>query len=570
MAARISIGMTLVTVCIPALAFAQPVPAGGSFQVESYTGYLVVRPHVASAPDGSFVVVWSTNYLESPSSRFDVFARLFDSAGSPVGTEFLINATSTASETAQGVAMAPNGDFVVVWHAFGSMGAQGVRGRLFDSTGAPLTGDFQVNSYTTDSQTYADVAMDGDGDFVVVWQNRNQEGGTSIGIFGRLFDSSGAALGLDFQVNTTTQDNQYQAKVGMNDSGEFVVVWTSVGYATDSTVNAQRFFSDGSPNGGEFLVNDPNHPQSKGADIAVKDSGDFIVTWTDFESFNGLEVLARRFDTSGSAMGAPFVVNSYTTFIQSDPAIALDPGGGFVVTWDGDFSPPFSSEIVALRSFTGAGAPTGPQVHASSDTQARSLLPDLSIDPNGGMVVVWQRESPGTGIFARRLLGAAVCNSGDADSDGVCDDTDNCLGLANPAQTDADGDSVGDDCDNCPAISNPLQEDTDADGTGDACELRVTFPLMAGDVDCASAPPTITWIPGTSTSFKVWLGANAGFTVKITSGKKFLKVLFYVVPANKWTKICGKLGSDLFVRIQGKTTGVKGSIFSDTVVIPVP
>ena len=43
----------------------------------------------------------------------------------------------------------------------------------------------------------------------------------------------------------------------------------------------------------------------------------------------------------------------------------------------------------------------------------------------------------------------------DVDGDGVFDPDDNCLHVANPAQTDGDADGLGDDCDACPAIPNP-------------------------------------------------------------------------------------------------------------------
>lgn len=71
----------------------------------------------------------------------------------------------------------------------------------------------------------------------------------------------------------------------------------------------------------------------------------------------------------------------------------------------------------------------------------------------------------------------------DLDNDGIRNRLDNCITVANPAQTDTDGDGAGDACesdddddgiedsiDNCPAVSNPNQADADSDGIGDACE----------------------------------------------------------------------------------------------------
>ncbi|MCA9543683.1 MAG: thrombospondin type 3 repeat-containing protein, partial [Myxococcales bacterium] len=81
-------------------------------------------------------------------------------------------------------------------------------------------------------------------------------------------------------------------------------------------------------------------------------------------------------------------------------------------------------------------------------------------------------------VLERALGGACI----DSDSDGVCDDEDNCATAANPDQSDADGDGVGDLCDNCPNEPNPNQADRDGDGNGDACDACLPGP-NAPDTD---------------------------------------------------------------------------------------
>lgn len=69
---------------------------------------------------------------------------------------------------------------------------------------APLGTQFQINSYTTNAQLYPVVAASPASDFVVVWESFGSAGSDSSGssIQGQRFGSDGNALGLEFQVNT--------------------------------------------------------------------------------------------------------------------------------------------------------------------------------------------------------------------------------------------------------------------------------------------------------------------------------------------------------------------------------
>ncbi len=71
------------------------------------------------------------------------------------------------------MAVAPAGDFVVVWQSRGSDKGNpylySVQGRRYASNCDPLGGEFQVDTYTTTAQVSPSVAVAPAGDFVVVW-----------------------------------------------------------------------------------------------------------------------------------------------------------------------------------------------------------------------------------------------------------------------------------------------------------------------------------------------------------------------------------------------------------------
>ena len=68
----------------------------------------------------------------------------------------------------------------------------------------------------------------------------------------------------------------------------------------------------------------------------------------------------------------------------------------------------------------------------------------------------------------------------DTDGDGIPDNVDSCVAVANANQADDDGDGLGDACDNCRIAANgpalpigglAVQADADGDTTGDACDV---------------------------------------------------------------------------------------------------
>jgi methionine-rich copper-binding protein CopC len=162
--------------------------------------------------------------------------------GDPLGPEFRVNTVTTSAQALPSVASDSAGNFVVAWAGDNQDGNTfGVFAQRYASTGVPLGGEFQVNSYTSSNQSLPSVASDSAGTFVVAWQSLTQDG-SGYGVFGQRYSSTGSPLGGEFRINSYTTAHQRDAAVTSDSAGNFVVVWES--YFQDGShwgVFGQRF-----------------------------------------------------------------------------------------------------------------------------------------------------------------------------------------------------------------------------------------------------------------------------------------------------------------------------------------
>ncbi|MEL7364210.1 MAG: hypothetical protein AAFN13_19195, partial [Bacteroidota bacterium] len=164
-------------------------------------------------------------------------------ASSTTGPEFRVTTETAGSQSAPSVATDADGDYVVVWDSFGQDGNNlGVYAQRYDATGVAQGSEFLVNTETSESQRDPVVAMDADGNFVVVWESRDQDG-SSDGIFAQRYDAAGVAQGAEFQVNTETTSNQDDPSVAMDADGDFVIVWESFSSSGSADGNGDGIYA---------------------------------------------------------------------------------------------------------------------------------------------------------------------------------------------------------------------------------------------------------------------------------------------------------------------------------------
>ena len=377
-------------------------PAGTEFQINTYTTSGQTLPAVASDANGNFVVVWES-YLQD-GNRWGIFGQRFSAAGVRQGNEFQINSFTTGYQQLPSMSADANGNFVVVWSSYNQDNAGwGVFGQRFNAAGVRQGGEFRINSYTTSQQQRAVVGVDVSGSFVVAWQSKGQDG--TYGVFARIFDAAGAPQGSDFQVNTYTTGTQSYPAVAPSFNGNFVVVWHSSPQDHGSYgVFGRRFDPSGAALGGEFQINSWTTGIQRRPIVASDASGNFVVVWSGADAGDVQDVMGQRFDASGSRLGSEFRINSQATGIQSLANVSSDADGNFVVVWL-DYGQDGSNYGVFARRFDASGVPQASEFRVNTYTTNKQYRGVVASNPDGDFVVVWQSANQDgniDGIFAQR------------------------------------------------------------------------------------------------------------------------------------------------------------------------
>jgi hypothetical protein len=391
---------------VPGIAWAQP-PAGIEFQVNTYTTSIQLNPSAAMDGRGAFVIVWQSQGQDGDNTG--VFGQRFDAAGTAQGPEFRVNTETPLAQQAPAVTADAEGRFVVVWRSRDQDGdVYGIFGQRFDAAGAPAGGEFQINSYTTGSQIQAAVAADASGSFVVVWAGYS---GGDYEIFGQRYDAAGVPKGAEFRVNSYVTGLQLTPAVTSDAGGNLVVVWTSGQDGNGGGIFGRRFDAVGVPVGSDFLVNAYTPETQSQPSVASDRDGDFVVVWQSPDA-DGTGIFGRRFAADGTPLGGEFQVNSFSTSEQTIPVVASDASGAFVVAWmsrgqDG------SGYAIAGQRFSAAGLADGSEFQVNAYTTGYQNQPAIAASPFGNFVVAWQGNYPDTSYGIRgQLYGDVIFKDG--------------------------------------------------------------------------------------------------------------------------------------------------------------
>jgi hypothetical protein len=313
--------------------------------------------------------------------------------------DYLVNDDRVGNGTHQAAQCGfdPLGNCVVAWEDYRNGDGDALAQR-FDDQGTRVGGNFRAcDDGDLWWQGEPAVGVSGDGDYLVIWEDRR--GGKSNVTVQRYV--AGVPVDTNYRVNEDTPGDKRGVTVTTLPDGRYVVGWEDW-RQSNGAIYAQVLDNSGQPVGNNFWVNFTGSWQAYGSSIGSDSLGDFALAWEDAR--NGWDVWAQRYDAQAQPQGTNFQVNSVTnrTYNLPTPALAMAPGGGFVVVW-GDFREDSLHPNVYCQRYNAAGQVLGDNFRVNDSLASRSFgSPTVTCDRQGGFLVCWNDNRNGNNdIYAQ-------------------------------------------------------------------------------------------------------------------------------------------------------------------------
>ena len=307
----------------------------------------------------------------------------------------------------------------------------GIFVQLFAADGRAISNIFRANDTLTDDQFSPAISVLADDSFVIAWSSANQ--GDSIpgkvsmgdtpnqtGVFSQHFDKQGNPMGWETKVSDSGASDAFVTALS---NGGYVIGYEGIATGTNQMIISAKVFDANDQfqgylnDGSSAIVN--TKPETTKTDAGNPDynelaskvklpvstqlrDGTIAVIWQaprdeypipdqELYAHDG-SIVARLYTASGVAITAEIHVNpSFTTYEQSEPAVAALSDGGFVVVWQSMLQDTSYWGIYGQR-FNANGNRLGSEFQANTKPHDSQKKPTVTGLKSGGFVIAWEAE----------------------------------------------------------------------------------------------------------------------------------------------------------------------------------
>ncbi|WP_420580398.1 putative Ig domain-containing protein [Reichenbachiella sp.] len=381
----------------------QPYSINDENQVNTYSTGAQNSASVDTDANGNYVVVWEAQWKVAEEDGKGIIGQLYHANGSKNGPEFQVNTITDYDQIHPSVAMNPDGDFLVVWSSYDSYDytAYDIKGQRFNADASKNGTEFEIDQTDEyyESLLKPSVDMNADGDAVVVWEGNNSIYNT-YSIYGRILLDDGEFGGSQFRVDASTaSNNRTRPDVGIDNLGNFVVVWQGDDAIGNSQSYYRRFDGNSNPlDANDVAVSTGSYFERYQSVSMDRESGEFLVAYSEDNSF--AKILASKYDGDGGVIfeDMELAPRGYTF---PNPKVDGNAKGEFVVVWD-DYEDSDKGIVFSYIDANDNLLYTWDDIDNGATSESHTG-PTIALDDQGNATVVYEHNSGGYNVYSKTV-----------------------------------------------------------------------------------------------------------------------------------------------------------------------
>lgn len=325
-------------------------------------------PSVSINQEGKAVITWE----DQRNGQNSIFCQRYDVGGGVLGSNVLVN-TGGGSAANPVAGMDGIGNYIVSWEDKRS-GNSDIYYQRYDINGLAIGENVKVNDDVGDKvQSNPCVAMDGDGNYIIAWEdNRNITGISDSSsyprreIYFQRYDASGSLIGVNQKASFDGLTPRfYSPSVAMDGSGNFVIAWK---YVWDDDIQWEVDFSHYNASGVVVygIVTEELWFLYVESPVCAMDmNGNFCIVWTDNRDGNN-DVYIRRYNAMGVAQDVSLKVNNDFGIRCVSPFVSIDENGKTYVVWE-DYRDELKKPDIVGQRYDANGVSQGSNIRIVAD-----------------------------------------------------------------------------------------------------------------------------------------------------------------------------------------------------------
>lgn len=303
-------------------------PAGGAWSqsvaLSDVNGY-AAEPDVAIDPQGNATAVWTIG----PQFEYGFVQTATHPAGGAWSQPAALSDESGAAALPH-VAADSEGNLTVIWDEGGEEGVIQSKtrpaGGAWSSTAVEVSDEDGLSSYPQ-------IAIDGQGDVVAVWQQKDIHAGTGFHYFVQTARRAGGSWSTPL---TISREDGLAMNPGLavDSDGNATVIWVWAPLATGTAtgLQARSGTAGGTWGATVYVATRPGglEPSEGSIQLLADQQGNVTAIWDGWSAPNDIVRSARR--TAGGTWSSPVTLSTGESLF---PAMAIDPQGTVTAVWSG-------------------------------------------------------------------------------------------------------------------------------------------------------------------------------------------------------------------------------------------